>query len=218
MKISPAIVSPILYWTIRGLYATLRFTEEGRERAQATIREHGPVVFAMWHDEIFPVGHVKQDLELVAIVSQSNDGEYLARFLERFGARTARGSSSRGGLKALLQVSRMMKNDRISSCITVDGPKGPRHKVKEGAVFVAARAGAPIIPVRLHMSRSMKFERAWDKFQVPVPFSRVHSMFGEPFWLPEGELDKEYLAELCRVIEEKLESLTPEKPAQCDFC
>ncbi|GFM35480.1 lysophospholipid acyltransferase family protein [Desulfovibrio psychrotolerans] len=201
------LVAPVLYGIVRTLYATLRFTEQGRETVDDLDARGEPMVFALWHDELFPVVHAKRNLGLVAVISQSSDGEYLSQFMEMFGVRTARGSSSRGGVKALLQVSRMLRKEGLHACLTVDGPRGPRHKAKEGAAFIAARANARIVPIRLHMDRSYKFERAWDKFQIPLPFSRVHVVFGEPYHLPEGEMDKEFLEQASRDLEARLNTL-----------
>ncbi|MFV0349637.1 MAG: lysophospholipid acyltransferase family protein [Halodesulfovibrio sp.] len=207
MKLPPSLIYSSVYWVVRAMYATLRFTESGRETVDKLAAQREPMVFALWHDELFPVVHGKRNLELIAVISQSKDGELLSSFMERFGVKTARGSSSRGGVKALLQVSKAMQRDRISGCITVDGPRGPRHKVKEGAVFVANRANAPIVPLRIHMSSSFKFKKSWDKFQVPVPFSKVHLAFGEPYFVPEGTLDKEVFEQECLKLEERLNAL-----------
>lgn len=207
MKLPLSVVSPCIYWMVRAMYSSLRFTESGREVVDAFAAQRTPMVFALWHDELFPVIHAKRNLELIAIISQSKDGELLSNFMERFGFRTARGSSSRGGVKALLQVSKAMQRDSISCCITVDGPRGPRHKVKEGAIFVANRTNAPIVPLRIHMASSYKFKRAWDNFQVPFPFSSVHVAFGEPYYVPEGTLDKEAFEQECLKLEEHLNAL-----------
>ncbi len=201
-------LSAVIYWVIRALYATLRFSEAGRETVDALNAQKVPMVFALWHDELLPVVYTKRNLTMVAVISQSRDGEFVARFMERFGVVSARGSSSRGGVKALLQVSRIVRTQRLNGCLTVDGPRGPRHTVKEGAIFVAARAGALLVPVRLHMSHSYKFARAWDRFQVPLPFSRVHVIFDEPYQLPEHtELSRDFLEEQAAFLETRLKAL-----------
>lgn len=207
IKPPPALVVPLAYGLVQAMLATIKFTEEGRDKVDLLTDNHEPVVFALWHDELFPLICVKRDLKLIAVISQSKDGEYLARFIQMFGARVARGSSSRGGVKALLQVSKAMQHERISSALTVDGPKGPRHKAKEGAVFIAARAKAKIVPLRVRMSNSYKFERAWDKFQLPLPFSRVHAIFGEPYSLPDETIDAAFLARETLALEERLNAL-----------
>ncbi|SIN78501.1 lysophospholipid acyltransferase family protein [Halodesulfovibrio marinisediminis] len=202
---------PFISSTIYHLYKvwcrTLRFEEVGREKLDELWDAHTPMVTCLWHDELFPLMHARRQLEIIAVVSQSSDGELLAQVLEKLGLLTSRGSSSRGGVKALLRVARTMKTSRHLGCITVDGPRGPRHKAKEGAVFLAHRSNAKIVPIRIAMSNSYVFKKAWDKFQVPLPFSKVKIIFGEPYDLPEGELSEEYLEKERQRLENKLKEL-----------
>ncbi len=207
MRIPPSVIAAPLYGIVKLFYATLRFSDEGRDRIEALAADRRPMVFALWHDELFPLAHVRGNIDITALVSQSRDGEILARFLEMTGAQTARGSSSRGGVKALLKVSRAMRTRGGSCAITVDGPRGPRHKVKEGAIFMAAKAGAHVVPMRVFMPRGYRFA-SWDRFQVPYPFSRVHTIFDEPYLLPDEELDNAFLARQSALLEERLNTIT----------
>ncbi|ABB38758.1 protein of unknown function DUF374 [Oleidesulfovibrio alaskensis G20] len=207
MKISPSLVCPPLYTLYKLWCSTLRYSETGREAVDALWNQRTPMVFALWHDELFPLMHIKRQLDIVTVVSQSRDGEYLAGVLRRLGLRTARGSSSRGGVKALLQASRMMRNEGICGCVTVDGPRGPRHVVKEGALFLAARTPAQVVPVRIFMQRRKVFEKAWDQFQLPVPFSSVHIVFGEPYAPQATATDQNMLASAAAQLQTKLNSL-----------
>jgi lysophospholipid acyltransferase (LPLAT)-like uncharacterized protein len=152
--------------------------------------------------------HVRRNLRIVTIVSQSNDGEYLARLLQALGLKTARGSSSRGGLKALLYASRLMQRENYNGCITVDGPRGPRHKVKPGAIILAFRTPAHVIPIRLFPHRAKKF-RSWDRFQLPLPFSKVDIVFGTPYLLSANELTPGELERECLELEQRLHALRP---------
>lgn len=186
MKLPPSLVAPPLYALYNAWCATLRYDVAGRDAVDALWHARTPMVFALWHDELFPLMHVRRDLEIVTVVSQSRDGEYLAQVLQRLGLRTARGSSSRGGVKALISAARQMRKEGLCGCVTLDGPRGPRHKVKPGAIFLAQRAQAPIVPMRIFMERAKVFERAWDRFQLPLPFSRVRVVFGEPYRLPDA--------------------------------
>jgi lysophospholipid acyltransferase (LPLAT)-like uncharacterized protein len=186
VKLPPALIAPPLYGLYKAWCATLRYDIAGRQAVDDLWHARTPMVFALWHDELFPLMHVRGDLEIVTVVSQSRDGEYLAQVLQRLGLRTARGSSSRGGVKALIGAARQMRKEGLCGCVTVDGPRGPRHKVKPGAIFLAQRAQAPIVPIRIFMERAKVFERAWDRFQLPLPFSRVRVVFGEPYRLPDA--------------------------------
>ena len=126
--------------------------------------------------------------------------------MEALGLRTARGSSSRGGVKALLQAARIMRDEHYNTCTPVDGPKGPRHQVKDGSVFLAMRTPAHIVPLRAFMEKAKVF-RSWDRFQLPLPFSRVHIVFGEPY-LPEStDINGETLARERQKLQERLEAL-----------
>ena len=99
MKLPPALIAPPLYGLYKAWCATLRYDIAGRQAVDDLWHARTPMVFALWHDELFPLMHVRGDLEIVTVVSQSRDGEYLAQVLQRLGLRTARGSSSRGGVR-----------------------------------------------------------------------------------------------------------------------
>ena len=176
-----------LYLAYRALCAVVNFREEGRERVDALNAQGERMVFCLWHDELFPTPHIARQLDIVAVVSPSRDGDLLAGVLTKFGLRTARGSSSRGGSKALLDAAHLMKSGTIHACFTVDGPRGPRHQAKTGALFLAQHTNAYIVPLRCLYSRSFQ-TGSWDRLQIPLPFSRVLVRFGPP-WKPEANPD-----------------------------
>lgn len=208
MKISPALFAPVLTLFYRLWCATLRVNEVGREAADALWKKNTPMVVPIWHDELFTLIHVRKNLKLVTVVSQSRDGEHLARLLESLHIKTARGSSSRGGIGALLKAARLMRDEGRSCVITVDGPKGPRHVAKQGAIILAHRARALLVPVRLFPERAIVF-RSWDRFQLPVPFSKVHIVFGEPYSLYAQELDEKCLEAERLELERRLWAIVP---------
>lgn len=199
---------------------TLRYASNRERIAEqdriAKLRRQGedvkgtPLVFCLWHDELFPLIYLQKDLDIVCIVSGSKDGAILEKFMRRLGLRTATGSSRRGGLKALLQAAKLMQDGTVHGCVTVDGPMGPRHKTKDGVFLLAQRANAKIMPVRLDLKTSYKF-KSWDRFQVPAPFSRVEVHFGEGFFVTE-ELTDEYLGACRERLEKELTELLPERP------
>lgn len=208
MRIDAARFAPLITWLYRVWCATLRIelvNWAGHEQA----RSQGiPLVFALWHDELFTLTHLRGDLPLCAVVSRSGDGEVLARVLEALGVRTARGSSSRGGLQALRTAMEFMRQGR-HAVVTVDGPRGPRHEVKDGAVYLAFKAKAQIVPVRLFLERRHCFG-SWDRFQLPWPFSRVRIVFGDPYEPapvdgPKARVDTERIERGKRELAEKLE-------------
>lgn len=208
MKIPPALLTPFLTAFYRLWCATLRVNEVGRDVPDALWEKDTPMVIPIWHDELFTLIHVRKDLKLITVVSASRDGEYLARLLERLGIETARGSSSRGGIGALLKAARIMREQGRSCVLTVDGPRGPRHEAKQGAVILAHRVPALLLPVRLFPERPIVF-RSWDRFQLPVPFSRVHIVFGEPYRLQAKDLNDETLEAERRELERRLDAIMP---------
>lgn len=215
MRLSPKFVAPLLNGFYRLWCSTLRITQIGREAVDRLEAAGSPMMFSLWHDELFALMHVRGTLRLVTVVSQSRDGEYLARLLQSLGLKTARGSSTRGGIGALLHAARLMRKEGYNGCITVDGPRGPRHMVKQGAIILAHRTPAHIVPVRLFYQRAKVF-RSWDRFQLPWLFSKVAIVFDDPY-LPGSEaLDEAGLAEACLHLEQRLHALRPPRSAGFD--
>lgn len=162
-------------------------------------------VAAIWHDEMFPLIAYHAYENVTAIVSQSKDGEILAQVLHRFGYQTARGSSSRGGIRALVTAIKQMDASGAGTVVTVDGPRGPRHQVKPGAIFLAHKAKAPVIPVRAFMSSKFVFKKAWDRFQLPLPFSKCTLVYGDPIRIEDCETEEQmdaHCAHIERVLNE----------------
>ncbi len=189
--------------------STLRVQEYGCDEVESYLDSGKNVVVALWHDELFSLPYKKERFNLITVVSQSRDGDFLSVALKAVGLKTARGSSTRGGVRALLQAAKCMRNEKASACLTIDGPRGPRHKVKDGAVFLAHKAGAYLVPVRVRYHNPKIFHSAWDKFQVPKPFSRVSVYFGEPYLVESQSLDEESLSFERQKLQAKLEKLMP---------
>ncbi len=183
---------PIIYHFYRLITATFRYTEKGRDIIDKLDSEDKSMVFCLWHDELFPLMKVQRQLDIVTVVSPSHDGGLLAGVLERLGLRTVRGSSTRKGMSALLNAVKLIKNEKIHACVTVDGPLGPRHEPKDGAFFLAFHADAYIVPVRLKIRSSIKL-KTWDKFQIPLPFSRVDIEYADPYKIESEKINTEVL-------------------------
>ncbi|EPR42284.1 protein of unknown function DUF374 [Desulfovibrio sp. X2] len=209
LRLDPVKIGRILTAVYKLWCWTLRYTVEGYDGVRAQLDQGRRVVFVLWHDELFAVpyyGYGKK-LHLTTVVSQSKDGEFLAQILNGLSICTARGSSRRGGLQALREARRFMREEGRDIVVTVDGPKGPRHKAKEGAIYLAAKENALLLPIRAHYARPHVFAKAWDRFQLPLPFSRVRLVFGPAFSLgPEPLKPQNMPAELARV-EQSIESL-----------
>jgi len=137
------------------------------------------IIYAFWHGEMFLLFHTHRNSGILIPASESRDGDVMAGLLRRFGFGVVRGSSRRKGYKALLGLINGMRNGKTVG-ISVDGPRGPLHEVKEGAVFLAAKLNAPIIPVATAAKRSIVLCKAWDKLVIPAPFTKGLVLFGEP--------------------------------------
>lgn len=208
MKIPPALVGPFI-GKLYGLWCrTLRYAQINREQCETLDRAGKLMVFCLWHGEVFIFPYKRGSWRIFTIVSRSNDGEYLARVLQEQCVYPLRGSSSRGGLAALLRGAKFMREEKMHACITIDGPRGPRHEPKDGALFLAHRAGAHIVPMRAVYS-SAKIFGSWDKFMLPRPFSKVTMIFGEPYCIDAEELTEDVLARERQRLKDKLESLSP---------
>lgn len=190
------------------LCGSLRFHEKNRHWLDELDARGERLVFCLWHDEMVPLMRMQKQLDIVTVVSPSRDGALLAGVLEKLGLRTVRGSSTRGGAKALLGAARLMRNEGVHACITVDGPAGPRHKAKDGAFFLARHADAYIAPVRLLMRPALRIP-SWDRLQIPLPFGRVTVLHGKP-WKPDNpEMTPESLAADRARLEADLGVLAP---------
>lgn len=159
----------------------------------------GPCIIAFWHGEMLPVLATFGPLHSVVLVSPSNDGKVLQRLLRDWGHTIVEGSSSRGGKQALEQLVSLAPQNII--LITPDGPRGPAHVAKPGAVIAAQRSGVPIVHVRVRATPIITFSRSWDRFQVPLPFARITMHLSEPIYVPAELSDDETSAEIRRMDE-----------------
>lgn len=180
MHLPPALTSFLLVNLYKAVCATLRISEENRRAIDDAHARGERLIFCLWHDELFSLIPLARQLKVVAIVSPSKDGDYLERILTANNVGAVRGSSTRGGVRALLSLARMMKNEQTHACITIDGPAGPRHVAKEGGLFLANRTNGRIVPVRIFVKNVLRLP-TWDRFQFPLPFSKVVIHFGEPW-------------------------------------
>ncbi len=155
---------------------------EGREHLDAIERSGRPPVLAFWHGRILPSTWYFRRRGIVVITSENFDGEWIARIIERFGYGTARGSTSRGGQKALLQLRRDMGAGRAAG-FTVDGPRGPARHAQAGAVWLAGATGTPLVPFHAEAARHWT-AKSWDRTQIPKPFTTVALAIGAPIEVP----------------------------------
>ena len=159
---------------------------------------------AFWHGRILPATYYFRRRGIVVITSENFDGEWIAGIIERFGYGTARGSTSRGGRKALLQLTRDMAAGKPAG-FTIDGPRGPARVAQPGAVWLAKATGNPVLPFHLEASRHWTL-KSWDRTQIPKPFATVAIAVGEPFTVP-SDADDSAIEEARRSLEHRLHAL-----------
>lgn len=174
----------LLSWLLRGLFGTLRPEYVQRQLEQQAQGGRRPILFAFWHGRMLYFMKLYEYLgaRVTVLVSQSRDGELVTQLLSCFGFQTTRGSTSRGGARGLLAVVNKVRTG-MHAAFTPDGPRGPRFQVQPGLVMVAKRTGAPILP----MTFGAQWKRvlaSWDAFLLPLPFSRVVVVYGDPIYVP----------------------------------
>lgn len=182
---SPAAVARLAPPVVGALARTWRFREAGSPAWRELLAARRPFVVALWHDSLLMPLWRHRGLGIAIVVSEARDGQYLADVAARFGFTAVRGSSTRGGSRALLGARRVLEAGGIVA-FTPDGPRGPRRVLKPGVVAAAQQAGVPIVPVHAVPARAWRF-RSWDRFRVPKPFTRVRIGYGAPIAVAPGE-------------------------------
>ena len=194
------LAGSVAYGVLRLLAATIRFEFEDHS---GILRNATPqaVIFCTWHNRLalaltiylkYPK-KLHPARRLAAIVSASRDGAVMAYVLELFGAQPVRGSSSRRGAQALLELTSWAERG-YDLAITPDGPRGPCYAIQEGVLFLAQQTGLPVVPMTYHLNWKVRL-KSWDRFQIPLPWARCVVRFGRPVIVPKetSEADRETL-------------------------
>ena len=172
-------IAAAAYPLVALLGRTLTWKIDGAEHFDALMRTERAPILALWHGRILPATLYWRGRGIVAMTSENFDGEWVARLMGRFGFRAARGSTSRGGSRALVQLRREL-GDGHAVAFTVDGPRGPARVAQRGAVWLAGATGHPVLPFHLEASRHWT-AGSWDRAMIPRPFSTVAIVIGEAF-------------------------------------
>jgi hypothetical protein len=184
------------YWIIRLIGLTLRVAVSYEDGAQETV-EQRPLVTSFWHSCILPATHVWRNEGVRVMSSNSYDGEYMGRIIQKFGFVAVKGSSSRNAVRALLGLRRAL-GEGWTVAFSLDGPRGPRRKVKPGPVALGRSAGVPLSMFHAAIDRAWVLN-TWDRLMIPKPFSRVLLRFGKLIHVPAAATDEDverYTAEL----------------------
>ena len=177
-RFKASLIAFVAYPLVAALCRTYRWTIEGAEHYDGVVASGKQPILSLWHGRILPGLHYFRNRGVVVLTSQNFDGEWIAGIIRRFGYGTARGSSSRGGARALVQLRRDLAAGRPAG-FTIDGPRGPARVAQPGAVFLAGATGHPILPFHVEASRYWTMN-SWDRTQVPKPFATVAVAIGAP--------------------------------------
>jgi lysophospholipid acyltransferase (LPLAT)-like uncharacterized protein len=178
-----AVIGAVAYPLIATLGLTWRWVVDGAGHHEAIVRSGRQPILSLWHGRILAGTLYWKGRGFVVITSENFDGEWIARIIRRFGFGTARGSTSRGGVKALVQLKRDMESGRPAA-FTIDGPRGPARVAQPGAVWLAGATGNPLLPFHIESDRCWTLS-SWDATQIPKPFSRVAIAIGPPIDVPD---------------------------------
>ncbi|HEX8492854.1 MAG TPA: lysophospholipid acyltransferase family protein [Pyrinomonadaceae bacterium] len=171
----------LFYLLIHLIGRTARFEVEGWEHHEQVTQSDKLPIYNFWHDRIFLTTYWWRKRRIVVMTSRSFDGEYIARFIQRFGYGAVRGSSTRGGVGAIIEMARLMRAG-CTTAFTIDGPKGPPRIAKMGSVLLAKKTGHPVLPVTMALHRYWTVP-SWDSFQIPKPFTRARVYVAPPIYV-----------------------------------
>lgn len=163
-------------------------------------------VGAFWHSRILLINYLYKRWNGVVLVSSSDDGEIIARIAQSQGYETVRGSTTRGGLRALVGIIKIMKEGIIPAGIIPDGPLGPRFIVQPGVIMIAKKTGYPIVPIT-YSAKRMKVFASWDRFILPYPFTKCRVVYGDPVYVPKNA-DKDEEQRCLINLEKELRRIT----------
>jgi lysophospholipid acyltransferase (LPLAT)-like uncharacterized protein len=209
VRLIAGVAWPIIEW----LSGTLHWRVIGEQHLAVLDPSKPAPILAFWHGRVLEGLPFFRDRSIVVITSQNFDGEWIARIIEKFGYGTARGSSSRGGARALVQMRRDLAEGRPVA-FTLDGPRGPARQAQAGAVFLAAATGHPVLPFHLEADRAWT-ARSWDGHQIPKPGATVTLAIGEPFYV--HGLDETTIESARRSLEEQLRTLERAAKSKCEM-
>lgn len=185
LKLPPAAARVVAGPALRMLAATWRTRTVGEERWRPLYEARRPHVFLLWHEVLLPLLWQHRRQSIAIVVSEARDGQYLADFAASLGYRAVRGSSTRGGARALLGAVRELQSG-YAVAFTPDGPRGPRRELKPGVVAAAQRGGGIVVPLHAEADRAWRLD-SWDRLMIPKPGARVRIVYGRPFEVAPGD-------------------------------
>ena len=194
----------LFYLLIKTICKTVKFEIEGSENWDAAMRDQNIPIYTFWHNRIFLGTYFFQKRGIVIMTSRSFDGEYIARFIQRFGYGAVRGSSTRGATGAFVEMVRLMRAG-CPAGFAIDGPKGPRYEAKMGSVLLAKKTGFPMLPFTL-TAKSFWEVKSWDRTQIPKPFTRARVTIAPPISVA-SDADDDTLAAMRNELQQALDTV-----------
>jgi lysophospholipid acyltransferase (LPLAT)-like uncharacterized protein len=192
------------YLLIRGICSTLRWETRGLEHLDSILAAGHLPIFTFWHTCILTATWFWRDRGIVVMSSVSRDAEYTGRVIKRFGYGTARGSSTRGGGRAMAEMAQCLNNG-LEVGFTIDGPRGPAYEAKPGAVTLARHTGQAILAFHIKLDRGIELS-SWDRLTIPLPFTRALVLIAEPIYVPR-ESNTEEVAAKQKALQSTLDGL-----------
>src|SRR5215467_11625116 len=192
------------YWVIQIVSWTIRWKSEGDCYLEDIYKSGNRAIFTFWHGRIFPATYYWKNRGIVVMTSMNLDGEAIAQCIQRFGFGAARGSSSRGGMRALVEMANHIRGGR-DAAFTIDGPRGPRYVAKTGPVMLARKTGAAVFCFHISMKHRIQLN-SWDHFQVPMPFTSAVVLKAAPIWVP-ADAPEDEVRRLHQEMQQTLDTL-----------
>lgn len=169
---------------IRALIGSQKIKFINKNKFEKIEKKYGTVIYAFWHNRMLPLTYTHRDQDVHIIISEHKDGEYISLVTDGLGFQSIRGSSTRGGVKALKKAVAVSKNYNLA--VTPDGPQGPKYTVNKGILYLSYRCQKPIIPVSWDSDRKWILN-TWDDFIIPKPFANTRLIYGDAIFIKKKE-------------------------------
>lgn len=200
-RIQIPIIAAAVWSVIRLLGPTLRFEMHGWQHAERLYAAGKRCIWTFWHRSMLPTAWWARNRGIVVMATANFDGRWGAKVIEWLGFGTVAGSSTRGGMRGLAELAQRIKEGRDAG-FAIDGPRGPRFIAKPGAVLLARRTGQPVMVFHVAVDRGKTFDRAWDHFLLPKPFTHTVILVAPPIYVPEDAGPEVITAKLAEVQRE----------------
>jgi lysophospholipid acyltransferase (LPLAT)-like uncharacterized protein len=203
-RFKPWLIGWVGYLVISIVGRTMRWESEGDSHLEEIYRSGHRAIFTFWHGRIFPATYYWRRRGIAVMTSLNRDGDVIAECIRRFGYLAPRGSSSRGGFRALGEMAREIRQGR-DCAFTIDGPRGPKYVAKQGPILLALKTGAAIFCFHISMKHKIQL-KSWDEFQIPLPFTRALVLQAAPIWVTP-DASEAHLRDLQQQLQTTLDNL-----------